>query len=264
VQAISSHVLRIAALACAALAASVSTGAKLSVAAATADVPYVGCETDVMGGVAHYPAPRGTVRALAASPAIGLQLAFYQAQGDGGRLLAGLYAPRNWHCYAYQGAGIAELVAAPQPLQSQDVIGENHPDAGVSLMDIPSDTGPGFSFASQIVAAYFPQHLAAFLQHALAVSGGAATASPAAARTWPADSLQRPDGWSVLITTPPRQQGFGTSGGWFSPGSLPVQSLLLLDPDSFRLRELRIRLPQTDAPLLPYILRAERMELRPR
>lgn len=259
-----SRVRPIAALTCAALAVAVGTGAKLGVAASTADVPYVGCETDVMGGVAHYPAPRGGVRAIAAPAVIGLQLAFYQAQSGAGTLSAGLYAPRNWHCYAYQGAGITELVVAPQSLQSQDVIGANHPDAGVSLMDIPSDSGPGFSFASQIVAAYFPLRLAAFLQHALSVSRGAATANPAAAPTWQSDSLQRPDDWSVLITTPPRQQGFGTSGGWFSPGPLPVQSLLLLDPDSFRLRELRIRLPQADAALLPYILRAQRTELRGR
>jgi hypothetical protein len=258
----SSHLRWTEVLICAALAVTVGAAAQASVAAPTADVPYVGCETDVMGGVAHYAAPAGTVRAIAAAPAVGLRLAFYQAQGPGGSLLPGLYAPRDWHCYAYQGSGIAEFVVAAQPLQAQDSSGGTHPDPGLSLVDIPSDTGAGFSFASQIVAAYFPQRLAAFLQHALSVPGSPATASPSAARTWPADSLQRPDDWSVLITTPPGQQGFGTSGGWFSPGPLPVKSLIVLDPRTFRVRELRVRLSPADASLLPYIQRAERAELR--
>ncbi|HLK70973.1 MAG TPA: hypothetical protein VKT19_03405 [Steroidobacteraceae bacterium] len=232
--------------------------------AGSADVPYVGCETDVMGGVHHLAAPTGAPRAIDAPPVIGLQLAFYQAQRSAGVLMPGIYAPRHWHCYAYQGAGIAELVVAPRPLSAADVGGDDHPDPGISLLDFPSDTGPGFNFASQIIASYFPQRLNDFLQRWGATSSGKGTSGAmpgATAHIWPADSVQSLDERTVLVTTPLGSRGFGTSGGWFSPGPLPVHSLIVLDRDTYGVHELRVRLPPVDASLLPVIERAEHREL---
>lgn len=247
----------------AASAALLSASTPMPAAAAatpTADIPFVGCETDVMGGLSQLAPPVGRPQPIAASPAVGLQLAFYQAYQRPGVTLPGLYAPRGWHCYNYEGEGIAEFVAAPSPLRAADAALAQHPGPGSALMEFPSDSGPGFNFASGLIAAYFPQHLSAFLQHAIA--GAAATAPPAPEKTWPADSIRRLDDWTLLILTPPGQRGFGTSGGWFSPGALPVYSLIVLDPHDFRVHALRIRLAAGDALLLPDILRAQRAALR--
>jgi hypothetical protein len=65
----------------------------------------------------------------------------------------------------------------------------------------------------------------------------------------------------VLVTTPPGSHGFGTSGGWFSPGPLPLHSLIVLGRDTYWVHELRVRLPPVDASLLPVIERAGRREL---
>jgi hypothetical protein len=231
-------------------------------AASTYAVPYVGCETDVMGGAAHYAAPRGAPRSVDVKLSAALQLSFYQGLAAPGKPLAGSFGPRGWHCYAYLGADIGETVVSPDAPGAQyagDQIGP-----GISLLSIPSDAGAGFTFAYPVMKAYFPQHLGEFLRSAGAASGNTFARDLPAPSTGSSDTLQQLGDWSVLVTTPAHQQGFGTQSGWFAAGDRPVQTLIVVDSVDFWIYELRVRLPQADAGILPAILRAEPSELHGR
>lgn len=233
-----------------------------SMASAQSAVSYVGCDTDVMGGAAHYAAPVGTPRSINATLATALHLNFYQALMSAGKLLPGIYAPRGWHCYAYMGDGLGEVLVGPDALGPQYSGGNLGP--GLSLTSISSDSGPGFTFALQVMSAYFPEHLGEYLRSAGALTGNTFTKAQPLPKAWAGDSLQRLGDWSVLITTPAGHAGFGTQSGWFVAGALPVQTLIAVDSVDYWIYELRVRLPPQDAALLPAILQAEPSELRGR
>ncbi len=222
-------------------------------------VPYVGCETDVMGGAAHYAAPSGAPRPINASLSLALQLSFYQGLAAPGKPLAGIFAPRGWHCYAYLGAGIGETIVSPDPQGPQYAGNQTGP--GVSLLSIPSDVGAGFTFAYQVMSAYFPQHLGEFLRSAGAATGNTFAKGLPAPKTWGSDTLRRLGDWSVLVTTPAHRTGCGTQSGWFAAGDQPVRTLIVVDSVDFWIYELRLRLPETDAAIGSAMLQAEPSQL---
>jgi len=230
--------------------------------ASAAAVPYVGCDTDVMGGAAHYTAPRGGPRPVDIGAATALHLSFYQALMSKGKALPGIYGPRDWHCYAYTGDGIGEVIVSPNALGAQ--YSGSDPGPGLSLTSISSDTGPGFTFAFEVMRTYFPRHLGEFLRSAGAATGNTFTRARPNVKARASDTIEHLGDWSVLVTTPAHQQGFGTQSGWFAAGALPVQTLVVVDSVDYWIYELRIRLPEEDAALLPVILQAEPDELRGR
>lgn len=195
-------------------------------------VPFVGCPSGGQLGFQH-PPQLGLTPSLPSN--IARSLAYYAAAYG-----PGVLAPRGWHCGGIFGSAGSGLTVYP---------GNRYSVTGpaVELSYNYGGTSGRWSVA-EAIARYFPSHRSFIKKEFQGLEVGPLPSSP-----YPHDTISVRTDRLVRYVTPPLTKGQGTS--WqLSPGSLPVEGLVMLMDDAGRPDVLRLSVRLADRHLARAIL----------
>lgn len=186
-----------------------------SAAYADTKVPFVGCQADGGADSGTTAAPKGSPLAVAIDPAILRRLSYYKA--DSG---PGVLAPRGWYCHSWRGSSGSSLLVTPQPLPSVFgfTAGRNLEGPVVYVISLHAATSGRFPVAI-IAARLFPQTAHAFIERIKAEEFE--PTNDFDVQPFPTDQLHYLSDQVVEFTTPPSQNGFGTTGT-LKASALPI------------------------------------------
>jgi len=117
-------------------------------------VPFVGCESD--GQVGPIKAPSGQSKTVAVSPGAVQRLAYYKAEEG----VAGVLAPRGWHCFGTYGSNGGTLYVSPDPISADDLLSTSWKGFAGSVIQISYEVGDrsGRFAVAKTIARVFPSH----------------------------------------------------------------------------------------------------------
>lgn len=200
----------------------------------TRTVPVVACPEDAQTGPARSQA--GQTMHVPLDQRIAAQIAYYGAAD-----LPGVYAPRGWHCVAWNGSNGRILIATPQRLQPP-------------YFPPPVITGPAVAIQSTSGEGIGRFHVAIVAAELFPVVGGEfvkdirqehlISDSSFDSQRFADDWVQYLSDRFVQYTTPANRSGLGTEG-IFATSNLPVRGLAILNLESevIALTEVHVRLP---------------------
>lgn len=185
----------------------------------TAQVPFVGCESD--GQVGPLIAPKGNTRSVKLPTRTAERLAYYQAKTG-----FGVLAPRGWHCFSTYGSNGSTLYVSPEAIHPPDLFSSDW--HGFSSQVIQSSISVGgtsgrFSVA-RVIARVFPTYKA-FVQDVIAEGIEPASSFPAGPYT--ADKLIHRSKSVIEFETPANSKGLGTDS-LLQINSDPIRGVVLL------------------------------------
>lgn len=210
-------------------------------AKAQTSVPYIGCPGD--GQTGPYAAAKGSPRLVNLPPAIADQLAWYEYNGEAGRI--GTLGPQGWNCFVTIGSNGETLYIAPEKLDSAKLLEHTNwkgfTGPAIQLSGADGGTSGRFEVA-KVVARVFPAHRD-YARKVIAEGFGPASDYPFG--PFPADRLTYKGRNLVEFITPAHQKGLGTMS-WLLPSDQPITgfALLSIGPDiDTELLHLSFRLP---------------------
>lgn len=200
----------------------------------TQAVPFVGCPED--GQMAPAKSQSGLLLPVALDPHIAGQITYYSAAHA-----PGVFAPKGWHCLAWNGSSGSILLVTPQRV-------------GPPYYPLPVITGPAVMIQLSEGAASGRFHVAITASRLFSVVGSELIArvkqerlisdSSFDTKPYPDDQLRYLSDRFVQYTTPANRTGLGTEG-MFEMSNLPVTGLTILnvETEANSLTEVRVRVP---------------------
>lgn len=211
--------------------------------AATAKVPFVGCESD--GQVGPEAAPSGAPVPLD-DPEAAKQLAYYQGPGPG------VLAPRGWSCFGTYGSNGTTLYVSPETLNSSVLTSDFKGISGPGVQASVSNGGTSGRFeVAEIAARVFPDQ-ESFVRRVMAE--GIQPESDFVFGPYKNDQLKYKSKDLVEFETPAGVDGLGTRSR-LAPSTAPISGVALLRGEDHDLTVLTIRLPEESKSLTQLVIR---------
>src|SRR5262249_20323585 len=148
----------------------------------------------------------------------------------------GVLGPIGWNCLGLYGSGGGPLVVTPQPIVGQPVFPEKFDDAAI-VLDFTNGGGSGTYQVAEVVARVFPT----YKNFALSVLNDGFV-GPFSFGPYPNDTLAYKGKSTVEFRTPANTEGLGTHA-WLKKNNRPIAGVAILDPKTFDLMQLSVRLP---------------------
>jgi len=213
-----------------------------------AHVPFVGCPAD--GQTGPVPAPKSATTPIVPSRAAA-KLAYYVSEG-----MAGILAPRGWHCIQLYGSSGAFMLVTPERHRAKEFFSDKIiPIHGPAIQRSVSYGGTSgrFQVAEQI-ARYFPSRMK-FARHVIDLDGDVLKDVPPRTKRYKSDWVTRRSVDRVDFITPAGKEGEGTNSRLL-PSSFPIEGFRKIigptsEPD---LVGVEVRLPPNLRFLTPLIL----------
>jgi hypothetical protein len=196
----------------------------------------VGCPSEGQQGAE--PAPADVTAPPLPAGASARDLSYY-ASND-----LGVFAPRGWHCFGFQGSDGASLIVTPRPL-TWDETRRDFALRGAAVEIVQRDGSTSGRWAvADVVAGYFPDRMAFARRQ---VAEGLMDSLPAGPS--PADTTSRASAGPLFFRTAAGAEGLGTREA-LGPDEQTVSGAVFLsggeDPDML---QVNVRLPQAMATL---------------
>lgn len=208
---------------------------------AQVSVPYIGCPGD--GQTGPFVAAKGSPKTVSLPSATADQLAWYEYNGDAGRI--GSLGPRGWNCFVTIGSNGSTLYIAPEMLDSAKLLEHRNWKgfSGPAIQLSGSDGGTSGRFeVAKVVARVFPAHRD-YARKIIAEGFGPASDYPFG--PFPSDRLTYKGRNLVEFITPAYRNGLGTMS-WLLPSDQPITgfALLTIGPNvDTELLQMDLRLP---------------------
>jgi hypothetical protein len=219
-------------------------------AAATTQVPFVGCASDGQAG--PQAAPKGQSPRISIPASAAQRLAWYKAEYG-----PGVLAPRGWHCFSTYGSNGANLFVSPDPIDSKMLFSTDWKGfAGQAIQISVSSGGTSGRFqVAKVIARVFPAYKQ-FAQNVIAE--GIEPASDFPPGPYATDKLTYRAKNIVEFETPANTAGLGTNSR-LQPNASPIDGAAIISGADTDLIQLSTRLSEKDRDLIPLIVQqAER------
>jgi hypothetical protein len=200
----------------------------------TAEVPFVGCNSDGQNGPVD--APMGKSKPISIPPEAGSQLAYYKSEQ------ISVLAPRSWYCFGTYGSNGVALYVSAQPIDQRDLLSAQWKGLSGAVVEVAyqsGDTSGRFTVA-RAIARVFPAHKE-FAKRVSAEDVGPETSFRFG--PYSTDKLTYKSTEIVEFQTPGNKDGLGTDFSRFRKNSDPITGVAILTGEPPDLLFLAVRLP---------------------